>query len=38
MFLKVLAIYSIIAFLTVGFVANRFQNSAIVETLSERVK
>tara|TARA_R100000329_G_C7535212_1_gene188856 strand:- start:411 stop:527 length:117 start_codon:yes stop_codon:yes gene_type:complete len=38
MFLKVLAIYTIIAFLSVGFIANRFQNSTIVETLSERVK
>ena len=35
MFLKVLAIYTIIAFLSVGFIANRFQNSAIVDTLTE---
>jgi len=35
MFLKILAIYTIIAFLSVGFIANRFQNSAIVDTLTE---
>tara|TARA_Y100000114_G_scaffold54859_1_gene50134 strand:- start:626 stop:742 length:117 start_codon:yes stop_codon:yes gene_type:complete len=37
MFLKVLTAYALIGFLSVGFIANRFQNSAIVETLSERV-
>tara|TARA_Y100000401_G_C8216029_1_gene170878 strand:- start:379 stop:498 length:120 start_codon:yes stop_codon:yes gene_type:complete len=37
MFLKLLAVYSLIAFLLVGYASNKFQNSSIVETLSERV-
>tara|TARA_Y100000356_G_C11165186_1_gene238220 strand:+ start:349 stop:468 length:120 start_codon:yes stop_codon:yes gene_type:complete len=37
MFFKVLAVYSLIAFLLVGYTSNKFQNSSIVETLSERV-
>ena len=38
MFLKVLTVYALIGFLLVGYTANRFQTSTIVETLSERVK
>ena len=34
MFLKVLTAYALIGFLSVGYIANRFQNLTIVDTLT----